>query len=402
MSIEAEKSSARAGLGDRPEIDTQKASTDVLMTDGEQTMIGGLFVQDKTDSRSGVPILKDLPWWFFGIRYIAGYNSIKVSRKELLIFIHVELVETLESRIAKKKHDLLSKQLRESSNKFREEFKDLDEVASDIVSKRPGKPLKNDDPEPEEIEQKIDEQLKQEIVVTKTEETVKPLPRPIKKVEEVKVRKTETIDDDTKQIIKKLTEEEKQTTDTKVTIKKTPKKEVAKKKYEPVKKEEIKPEEKKVEIRKIEKPVEKKVEKIETKAQVKKPVITTPSPVKKIEKKKTTPVVTKPIEKKKVVEQPKETKTETYEKTSINDEPSLKPRYTIQIFSSDDYEKTMEEIALFKKNGIDVYIIKVQVEGKLLYRVRSGKFRNFSDAKRDIKNIQKIFPERKDMWIDNL
>ena len=62
----------------------------------------------------------------------------------------------------------------------------------------------------------------------------------------------------------------------------------------------------------------------------------------------------------------------------------------------------MEEIALFKEQGIEVYIIKILVEGKIFYRVRSGKFRNFSDAKRDMKNIQKIFPNRRDMWIDNL
>jgi len=429
MTIEAEKSSARAGLGDRPEIDTQKASTDILMTDGEQTMIGGLFTQDKTETRSGIPLLKDLPWWFFGIRYVAGYNSTKVSRKELLIFIQVELLETLEDRFAHKKKELLSKQLKESSNEFREEFADLDGVASDIFKKNPGKPLE-DKTKKEDIDKKIDEQLNQEMIVTPSEETVKVDPEPIKLVEksDESIPETKVVDSDTKKIIKKFTEEEQQSTDAvskkpvevkeevpkPVAVKVVPKKETPKAvvvKKPPVIKEEPKPEpakvvekpvEEKVETKQIEKPVEKKVEK-------KIDVTPPPPPIKKVEPKPETVTVEKkdpkpsPVKvEKKIVEKTDEVKTETVEKTSINDEPSLKPRYTIQIFSSDDYEKTMEEIALFKEKGIEVYIIKINVDGKLFYRVRSGQYRNFSDAKRDMKNIQKHFPERNDMWIDNL
>jgi hypothetical protein len=62
----------------------------------------------------------------------------------------------------------------------------------------------------------------------------------------------------------------------------------------------------------------------------------------------------------------------------------------------------MEEIEQFKEKGIEVYIVKKEVNGKILYRVRSGRYYNFSDAKKDLEEIQTMFPERKDMWIDNL
>ena len=83
-------------------------------------------------------------------------------------------------------------------------------------------------------------------------------------------------------------------------------------------------------------------------------------------------------------------------------EKQLKPRYTIQIFSSNDYQKTMAKVEQYKARGIDVYITKKSVNGTIYYRVRSGRYRNFSEAKKDLEKIQQIFPTRKDMWIDNI
>ncbi|MBN2279764.1 MAG: SPOR domain-containing protein [Candidatus Marinimicrobia bacterium] len=438
MTIEAEKSSARAGMGDRPEIDTQKATTDVLLTDGEQTMIGGLFVQEKVENRSGIPILKDLPWWVFGIRYLAGYTTTTVSRKELLIFIKVELVSPLKDRIEKKRQELLSQQLTESSNQFRDEFNDLDAVATDIVRKSPSYPLKEEKYKKNDIEEKIDEELKQEAVVSEVEEPVME-PEPII-VPEKPVKETPAVDKDTKQIIQKLTEEEQQSTHTQAAVINKPAEEPATKSEErktatqetqkieepksgvtpeiektppppppvTVKKETktvsqpvaVKPAEPKPVPKKVEEPVVKQVEETVSSQEEKKPE--PQEPLKVFVKPEPKPVVTKTEEPKETVSVPQESPAETVEQSNINDEPSLKPRYTIQIFSSDNYEKTMEEISLFKEKGIEVYIVKQKVDDKIFYRVRSGKYRNFSDAKRDMKNIQKTFPDRKDMWIDNL
>lgn len=82
------------------EIKKTSASTQVVMLDGEETIIGGLFTNEETKVRSGVPILKDLPWWFFGLRYIFGSDNITVTKKELVILIKTELVPTLKERLA--------------------------------------------------------------------------------------------------------------------------------------------------------------------------------------------------------------------------------------------------------------------------------------------------------------
>ncbi|MFO7448030.1 MAG: type II and III secretion system protein [Ignavibacteriaceae bacterium] len=81
-------------------INKTKANTQVLMLNGEETIIGGLFVNDETLIRNGVPFLKDLPWWVFGLRYIFGSDQIIASKKELVILIKAELVPTLKERLA--------------------------------------------------------------------------------------------------------------------------------------------------------------------------------------------------------------------------------------------------------------------------------------------------------------
>ena len=54
------------------EIKKTNASTQVLMLNGEETILGGLFVNEEVITRNGIPFLKDLPWWVFGIRYLTG------------------------------------------------------------------------------------------------------------------------------------------------------------------------------------------------------------------------------------------------------------------------------------------------------------------------------------------
>ncbi len=83
-------------------INKAKATTNVLLLDGEETLIGGLYETQTTETRSGVPFLKDLPWYVFGLRYIFGYQKEEVSKKELVILIKCELVPTLQERITQK------------------------------------------------------------------------------------------------------------------------------------------------------------------------------------------------------------------------------------------------------------------------------------------------------------
>jgi len=75
------------------------AETQVLMLNGEETAIGGLFLNDEAITRVGIPFLKDLPWWVFGIRYLTGYDQTIVTKKELVILLKMELLPTLQERL---------------------------------------------------------------------------------------------------------------------------------------------------------------------------------------------------------------------------------------------------------------------------------------------------------------
>jgi len=82
---------------------------------GEETFVGGLYSSDEQVVREGVPILKDLPWWVLGLRYIFGYDSRNKATKELIILLKAELVPTIEDRI---------KDLAKERNVLQEKLKD--------------------------------------------------------------------------------------------------------------------------------------------------------------------------------------------------------------------------------------------------------------------------------------
>lgn len=79
-------------------INKQEAVTQVLLYSGESTVIAGLYETDETEVRRGIPFLKDLPPWFFGLRYLFGFNSIEYTQKELIIVIKAEMIPSLRER----------------------------------------------------------------------------------------------------------------------------------------------------------------------------------------------------------------------------------------------------------------------------------------------------------------
>jgi len=110
LSILVEKSSF--SLNDQTtEIKKTNASTQVLMLNGEETILGGLFVNEETKTRNGIPFLKDLPWWVFGIRYLTGSDATTITKKELVILLKTELVPTLKERLANPITNPLSNEL---------------------------------------------------------------------------------------------------------------------------------------------------------------------------------------------------------------------------------------------------------------------------------------------------
>jgi type IV pilus assembly protein PilQ len=101
MTVQAERSNVTPGTVSTI-INKTQANTNLLLLDGEETIIGGLYNNEITTVRTGVPFLKDLPWYVLGLRYLFGYNKDEVSKKELIILLKAELVPTLQERITQK------------------------------------------------------------------------------------------------------------------------------------------------------------------------------------------------------------------------------------------------------------------------------------------------------------
>ena len=70
-------------MGGQPAITTKKASTKVILLDGETTVIGGLNKERADDSEAGVPGFKDIPLlgWLF------KSQTDDTEKEDLLIFV---------------------------------------------------------------------------------------------------------------------------------------------------------------------------------------------------------------------------------------------------------------------------------------------------------------------------
>ena len=80
-------------------INKQEAASEVLLLSGETTVIAGLFETQSREIRRGIPILKDLPPWFFGLRYLFGYEAVESNEYELIVVLTAKLVPSLEERV---------------------------------------------------------------------------------------------------------------------------------------------------------------------------------------------------------------------------------------------------------------------------------------------------------------
>jgi len=101
MEIRVERSSVVPGTVTTIK-DKTEAETELLLLDGEETIIGGLYNNQTSTIRTGIPFLKDLPGWFFGLRYLFGYDKDQITKKELVILLRAELVPSLQERITQK------------------------------------------------------------------------------------------------------------------------------------------------------------------------------------------------------------------------------------------------------------------------------------------------------------
>lgn len=84
-------------------VNKQSADSDIMLLSGESTVIAGLYQTEVNKIRKGVPILKDLPAWFFGLRYLFGYNSKEYKERELVILIKASIDPGLKQRMKEEK-----------------------------------------------------------------------------------------------------------------------------------------------------------------------------------------------------------------------------------------------------------------------------------------------------------
>ena len=112
------------------EIRKTNATTQIVMLDGEETVLGGLFVTEEAIVRNGIPFLKDLPWWVFGIRYLTGSDETITRKKELIILLKVELVPTLKERFAHPDtRNIIQSQIERDRNRMK--YYKLNEISFD-------------------------------------------------------------------------------------------------------------------------------------------------------------------------------------------------------------------------------------------------------------------------------
>lgn len=91
MSLHAENSSIQAAPSDVGfTFQTQEATNQLLVSDGETAVIGGLTVTDVTVSKSGIPFLVDLPI----VGRIFGFSSRTETRRDLLILVTPHIIKT--------------------------------------------------------------------------------------------------------------------------------------------------------------------------------------------------------------------------------------------------------------------------------------------------------------------
>jgi hypothetical protein len=98
LGYHAEKSSVTPGtVTTIKNVTTADGRTTLL--DGEESYVGGLYSNEVNTTREGIPLLKDLPWWVFGLRYIFGYDNASVVQKELVILFKAEVVPSIDDRL---------------------------------------------------------------------------------------------------------------------------------------------------------------------------------------------------------------------------------------------------------------------------------------------------------------
>jgi general secretion pathway protein D len=165
LDIQAERSSAQPDPVSTI-VARQQANTHALLLDGESTVIAGLYRTETAEVRRGIPILKDLPAWFLGLRYLFGYNSTDVQENELIVLLQAELEKPIGERARRayqSQRNLLEQQQdvhrslqdRVLENPLRSENREEEEPEPEVSVDEPDPQTEETEEEPVEVENEV-------------------------------------------------------------------------------------------------------------------------------------------------------------------------------------------------------------------------------------------------------
>lgn len=103
------------GVQDNPIISNRTAETSVVVQDGQTIVIGGLIRENRDSSRTGIPILKDIPI----LGFLFGSTETSVNRTELIVLITPHVVKSISE--AKKVTDEFRKKMKGVDNIWKED-----------------------------------------------------------------------------------------------------------------------------------------------------------------------------------------------------------------------------------------------------------------------------------------
>jgi len=83
VTMKIKASNNTAGVGNPPPINKKEATTELVVKNGETTVIGGIYVDSDTEGETGVPYLQDIPL----LGNLFKSNSSNKIKNEMLIFI---------------------------------------------------------------------------------------------------------------------------------------------------------------------------------------------------------------------------------------------------------------------------------------------------------------------------
>jgi type IV pilus assembly protein PilQ len=88
VSMKIKASNNTAGTGSPPPINKKEATTELVVKNGETTVIGGIYVDRETEGETGIPYISEIPLlgWLF------KSNSKNKTKNELLIFITPKII----------------------------------------------------------------------------------------------------------------------------------------------------------------------------------------------------------------------------------------------------------------------------------------------------------------------